>query len=165
MRRFGADNIQGVMDKIGMMTIMPIENGMISRSIENAQKKVEARNFEIRKNVLEYDNVANKQREVIYGQRRQVLVGENVEDSVLNMIELTSDMLVQEVAGEHKYPEEWDLEALNQKAREMFLLREPLDIEKMKKMEADEVKQYVKDIAIARYHAREEELGARSSMN
>ena len=160
MRRFGADNIQGVMDKIGMDDDMPIENGMISRSIENAQKKVEARNFEIRKNVLEYDNVANKQREVIYGQRRQVLVGENVEDSVLNMIELTSDMLVQEVAGEHKYPEEWDLEALNQKAREMFLLREPLDIEKMKKMEADEVKQYVKDIAIARYHAREEELGS-----
>ena len=160
MRRFGADNIQGVMDKIGMDDDMPIENGMISRSIENAQKKVEARNFEIRKNVLEYDNVANKQREVIYGQRRQVLVGENVEDSVLNMIELTADMLVQEVAGEHKYPEEWDLEALNQKAREMFLLREPLDIEKMKKMEADEVKQYVKDIAIARYHAREEELGS-----
>ena len=160
MRRFGADNIQGIMDKIGMDDDMPIENGMISRSIENAQKKVEARNFEIRKNVLEYDNVANKQREVIYGQRRQVLVGENVEDSVLNMIELTSDMIVQEVAGEHKYPEEWDLEALNQKAREMFLLREPLDIEKMKKMEADEVKQYVKDIAIARYHAREEELGS-----
>lgn len=160
MRRFGADNIQGIMDKIGMDDDMPIENGMISRSIENAQKKVEARNFEIRKNVLEYDNVANKQREVIYGQRRQVLVGEQVEDSVLNMVELTAEMIVQEVAGELKYPEEWDLETLNQKAREMFLLREPLDIERMKKMDADEVKQYIKDIAIDRYHAREEELSS-----
>lgn len=160
MRRFGADNIQGIMDKIGMDDDMPIENGMISRSIENAQKKVEARNFEIRKNVLEYDNVANKQREVIYGQRRQVLMGENVEDSVLNMIELTAEMLVHEVAGDLKYPEEWDLEALNQKAREMFLLKKPLDLEQVKKMEADEVKQYLKDTAIARYHAREEELGS-----
>ncbi len=160
MRRFGADNIQGIMDKIGMDDDMPIENGMISRSIENAQKKVEARNFEIRKNVLEYDNVANKQREVIYGQRRQVLVGENVEDSVLNMVELTAEMIVHEVAGDLKYPEEWDLEALNQKAREMFLLKEPLDLERVKKMEADEVKQYLKDTAIARYHAREEELSS-----
>ncbi|MBQ3119674.1 MAG: preprotein translocase subunit SecA, partial [Peptococcaceae bacterium] len=78
MRRFGADNITGIMDKIGMDDDMPIENKMISKSIETAQKRVEVRNFEIRKNVLEYDDVMNKQREVIYGQRRQILMGENM---------------------------------------------------------------------------------------
>ncbi len=159
MRRFGADNIQGIMDKIGMDDDMPIENGMISRSIEGAQKKVEARNFEIRKNVLEYDNVANKQREVIYGQRRQVLTGENMQDSILHMIELTAEMIVDEVAGELKYPEEWDLPSLAQKVYEMFLLKTPLDLEKVKQMEKEEVKAYIFHLAEERYHQREEELG------
>lgn len=159
MRRFGADNIQGIMDKIGMDDDMPIENGMISRSIEGAQKKVEARNFEIRKNVLEYDNVANKQREVIYGQRRQVLTGENMQDSILHMIELTAEMIVDEVADELKYPEEWDLPSLAQKVYEMFLLKTPLDLEKVKQMEKEEVKAYIFHLAEERYHQREEELG------
>lgn len=159
MRRFGADNIQGIMDKIGMDDDMPIENGMISRSIEGAQKKVEARNFEIRKNVLEYDNVANKQREVIYGQRRQVLTGENMQDSILHMIELTAEMIVDEVADELKYPEEWDLPSLAQKVYEMFLLKTPLDLEKVKQMEKEEVKVYIFHLAEERYHQREEELG------
>lgn len=159
MRRFGSDNIQGIMDKIGMDDDMPIENGMISRSIEGAQKKVEARNFEIRKNVLEYDNVANKQREVIYSQRRQVLTGENMQESILHMVALTAEMIVDEVAGELKFPEEWDLAALAQKVHEMFLLKTPLDLEKIKPMEKEEVKAYITQLAQDRYHERETELG------
>lgn len=160
MRRFGADNIAGIMDKIGMDDDMPIENGMISKSIENAQKKVENRNFEIRKNVLEYDNVMNKQREVIYTQRRQVLSGENMGESILDMIEKMCDLILDEVAGELKYPEEWDLELLNHKMQECFMLNKPLDLESIVKMESQEVRECLKTVARERYHEREAELGA-----
>ncbi len=82
MRRFGAEFLPAIMDKVGMDDTMPIENRMVSRTIENAQKRVESRNFEARKHVLEYDDIMNKQREIIYGQRRQVLMGENVAESI-----------------------------------------------------------------------------------
>ena len=90
MRRFGSDNIAGMMDKIGMDDDMPIENKMISKSIENAQKRVESRNFEARKHVLEYDDVMNKQREIIYGERREVLMEQDVKDlSLIHISEPT----------------------------------------------------------------------------
>lgn len=126
MRRFGADNITGLMDKIGMDDDMPIENKMISKSIETAQKRVEARNFEIRKNVLEYDNVMNKQREVIYGQRRQVLMGDNMSASIQGMVESIASDVLEEIAAAGKYPEEWDLDLLQQRMNEAFALPEPL---------------------------------------
>lgn len=160
MRRFGADNIAGLMDKIGMDDDMPIENKMISKSIETAQKRVESRNFEIRKNVLEYDNVMNKQREVIYGQRRQVLMGETMSASIQNMIESIASDILEEIAAGGKYPEEWDLDLLEQRMQEAFFLQEPLDREKILKMEKGEVEKYLQEVALARYHQREEELGA-----
>ena len=114
---------------------MPIENKMISKSIETAQKRVEARNFEIRKNVLEYDNVMNKQREVIYGQRRQVLMGENMSQSIQGMIESIAADILEEVAAAGKYPEEWDLDLLQQRMNDAFFLPEPLDRGAILKME------------------------------
>lgn len=160
MRRFGADNITGLMDKIGMDDDMPIENKMISKSIETAQKRVEARNFEIRKNVLEYDNVMNKQREVIYGQRRQVLMGENMSQSIQGMIESIAADILEEVAAAGKYPEEWDLDLLQQRMNDAFFLPEPLDRGAILKMEKEEVQTYLQEVALNRYHQREAELGA-----
>ena len=86
MRLFGGERVQGVMERFGMQD-EPIAAGMLSKTIENAQKKVESRNFEIRKYVLQYDNVMNKQREVIYEQRRKVLFGEDLKGSILEMME------------------------------------------------------------------------------
>lgn len=159
MRRFGSDNIAGIMDKIGMDDTMPIENKMITRSIETAQKRVENRNFEIRKNVLEYDNVMNKQREIIYGQRRQVLMGENMSESILHMIEVVADSIVEEVAGGEQYPEQWDLELLQQKVQEAFLLPEPIDQEAILKMEKPEIISYLQQKAKERYVQRQQEIG------
>ena len=104
MRRFGAESLPGLMDKVGMDDDMPIENRMVSRTIENAQKRVEARHFESRKNVLEYDDVMNQQREIIYKQRRQILEGENLEESIVDMIDVVMDSLVDEAAGSEIYP-------------------------------------------------------------
>ena len=85
MRIFGADRIQGIMGRLGMEEGEPIEHGLVTRAIENAQKKVEAHNFDIRKHLLEYDDVLNKQREVIYSQRREVLKGETMKEQVLEL--------------------------------------------------------------------------------
>ncbi|MBO4948377.1 MAG: preprotein translocase subunit SecA [Peptococcaceae bacterium] len=160
MRRFGADNITGIMDKIGMDDDMPIENKMISKSIETAQKRVEVRNFEIRKNVLEYDDVMNKQREVIYGQRRQILMGENMTASIRAMVETISTSILEEIAAAGKYPEEWDLDLLHQRMNEAFALTEPLDKDAILKMEKPEVEAYLHEVALHRYEQREAELGA-----
>ncbi len=159
MRRFGADNITGIMDKIGMDDDMPIENKMISKSIETAQKRVEVRNFEIRKNVLEYDDVMNKQREVIYGQRRQILMGENMTASIRAMVETISTSILEEIAAAGKYPEEWDLDLLQQRMNEAFALTEPLDKDAILKMEKPEVEAYLHEVALRRYEQREAELG------
>ncbi len=160
MRRFGADNITGIMDKIGMDDDMPIENKMISKSIETAQKRVEVRNFEIRKNVLEYDDVMNKQREVIYGQRRQILMGENMASSIRGMVETISSSILEEIAAAGKYPEEWDLDLLQQRMVEAFALTESLDKDAILKMEKTEVEAYLHEVALRRYEEREAELGA-----
>ena len=87
MRLFGSSNIEGLMDRLGMDDSIPIENKLISKAIENAQKKVETRNFGIRKNVLEYDDVINNQRVVIYGERKKVLYGEDLKETIAAMID------------------------------------------------------------------------------
>ena len=160
MRRFGADNITGIMDKIGMDDDIPIENKMISKSIETAQKRVEVRNFEIRKNVLEYDDVMNKQREVIYGQRRQILMGENMAASIRAMVETIASSILEEIAAAGKYPEEWDLDLLQQRMNEAFALTEVLDKDAILRMEKPEVEAYLHEVALRRYEQREAELGA-----
>ena len=104
MRLFGAENIVGILDKVGMDDTMPIEHSMVTKSIENAQKRVESKNFDMRKHVLEYDDVMNLQREVIYDQRRQVLEGENLKDNILEMIKTLVDNTMNMYANHSPFP-------------------------------------------------------------
>ena len=109
MRLFGGDRIQGIVTRLGLGEDDVIEAGMLSKSIENAQKRVESRNFSIRKYVLQYDNVMNKQREVIYGERRKVLFGDNLRDDIMSMMKSLVDEVIDPVVIASKYPEEWEL--------------------------------------------------------
>lgn len=112
LRLFGSDRIKGIMGKLGMEEGEPIEHGLISKAIENAQRKVEGRNFEIRKQLLEYDDVLNKQREVIYAQRRMAMTGEGVHDSVLEMMDELAEQVVDAYADDHVPAAEWDAKGL-----------------------------------------------------
>ena len=159
MRLFGAENIMGLMDKLGMDDEMPIENKMISRAIENAQRRVEARNFDLRKNVLEYDDVMNQQREVIYQQRRSVLMGEDIKENILDMIEKVVSRTIDSYTGGSNYPEEWDLKSLLDKARLLFLPSQPLSPEELAKLDEQEVRELLLEKAMEGYQEREKELG------
>jgi len=160
MRLFGSENILGLMDKLGMDDTIPIENGIISKGIENAQKRVEARNFDIRKQVLEYDDVMNQQREVIYSQRRKVLMGENIKESIMDMIEKLVGRTIDGFAGEIPYPEEWDLQGLLHAAEQSFLPNHKITAEKLASMEGNEVREFLQEEAFKLYEAREQELGS-----
>ncbi len=118
MRLFGGERIQGIMNKFGMQEDA-LEAGMLSRTIEGAQKKVESRNFEIRKYVLQYDNVMNKQREVIYEQRRRVLFGDNIKSYITEMMEDLIHSIVEPITVGSKFAEEWDLELMNKNLRRL----------------------------------------------
>ncbi len=123
LRIFGADRLKGLMSKIGMEDNEPIEHRWISRAIENAQKKVESHNFDIRKHLLEYDDVMNKQREVVYHRRRELLSGASLKDDVLDMC----DALIEEIAGAHGNneidPAEWDWKAIDDAFFKQFKFR------------------------------------------
>ncbi|MBI5969086.1 MAG: preprotein translocase subunit SecA [Deltaproteobacteria bacterium] len=120
LRIFGSQRISGVMSRLGMEEDQPIEHSLITRAIENAQKRVEAHNFDIRKHLLEYDDVMNKQREVIYGQRRRVLSQDGVSGEVPEIIEELAEGLVESIADEKAYPEEWDYRRLNESLLRLF---------------------------------------------
>jgi preprotein translocase subunit SecA len=113
LRLFGGERMQSIVEKLGVEEGQPIEAGMLTRSIENAQKKVEGRNFATRKYVLQYDNVMNKQREVIYGDRRKVLEGESMRDRVISMCSDMVEEAVENAVMGSKFSEEWDFEHLN----------------------------------------------------
>ena len=113
LRIFGSDKISPLMERLGMENGQPIEHSMVSKAVANAQKKVEAHNFDIRKHVLEYDDVMNRQREVLYTLRREIIQAENPKEILLDMADELVDDIVSEVAHEKVYPEEWDIESLN----------------------------------------------------
>jgi preprotein translocase subunit SecA len=123
LRIFGSDRISGLMERLGMEEDIPIEHRMVSRSIESAQKRVEDHNFEMRKHVLEYDDVMNQQRKVIYEQRRQILSGENLKDDVLGLAEQLFDGLFGFYCPEDAYPETWDLVGLRETLAAKFSFR------------------------------------------
>jgi preprotein translocase subunit SecA len=114
MRIFGSDRISGLMARIGMTEGVPIEHPMVSRAIERAQKQVEAQNFSIRKHLLEYDDVMNKQRETIYRQRREILEGKDLRDYYMSLIETLVEWYLDQHANKNKHPDEWDREGLHQ---------------------------------------------------
>ncbi len=159
MRLFGSDNIAGIMDRLGMDDTTPIDHPLISRSIETAQKRVEGRNFDIRKHVLEYDDVMNQQREVIYSQRLKVLTGEDLGDTIREMITTLVDRSITEFAGESRFPEEWDLDGLLARAADLYLPNHRLTPDDLLELEKEEIRELLKERALAAYEAREEELG------
>ncbi|MEX0802801.1 MAG: preprotein translocase subunit SecA [Candidatus Binatia bacterium] len=127
MRIFGADRIQGIMSRLGMEDGVPIEHGLVTRAIENAQKKVEAHNFDIRKHLLEYDDVLNKQREVIYNQRREVLKGETLREDVLEMAQGVAEETAARYIDKDAHPSDWDWAGLREGFHHHFNL--PLQVE------------------------------------
>jgi len=122
MRIFGSEKISGIMEKLGMENGQPIEHPMVSKAVANAQKKVEAHNFDIRKHLLEYDDVMNKQREVFYGLRRDILNNENHREMLLEMADELVNEVLNDIASEKIYPEEWDIQALDEYMMRQFLV-------------------------------------------
>ncbi len=127
MRIFGSDRISGLMNRLGMEEDIPIENKMVSRAIENAQKRVEAHNFDIRKHLLEYDDVMNKQRTEIYAFRREILRGEDLKDRIYDMVGDTVDELLSIYCPEEKHPEEWDMKGLKDALYGIFSIASTAD--------------------------------------
>jgi preprotein translocase subunit SecA len=123
LRIFGSDRIAGLMGKLGMEEDVPIEHRMVSRAIENAQKKVEEHNFEMRKHILEYDDVMNQQRKVIYEQRRQILAGMDLKEEVLGLAEDMLDSMIAFYCPEDAYPESWDVTGLKDTLAAKFSYR------------------------------------------
>lgn len=160
MRIFGSDNIAKFMDRLGMDEDEPITHSMITKSIEKAQKKVENHNFEIRKYVLEYDDVMNQQREVLYGQRRQVLVADSLRDTILNMVDDIILSALNKYANEKLYPEEWDFAGLLQQMEQYFVTKGSVTVEELENLSRPEVQDKLKAIAVHLYDAREAEIGS-----
>ncbi len=123
LRIFGAEKISSIMDKIGIEENEPIEHKLISRAIENAQKRVEGQNFDIRKHLLEYDDVMNRQRQVIYEQRKSVLKGDDLRADLQDIIEETVEDLVSEYIEDKKHPDEWNLKGLEERIFSQFALK------------------------------------------
>jgi len=155
MRLFGSDNISSIMDKLGMDEDDPIEHKLITRSIESAQKKVEARNFDMRKHVLEYDDVMNQQREVIYGQRRQVLTGDNLRENIMEMIKQIIHTEMDQYANEKLYPEEWTLDGLIEDAEKIYAPEGKLVKAELGELSRDELQETLEKAAEEGYRARE----------
>ena len=158
MRMFGT-NIMNVMDKLGMDDTMPIESRMVSKSIETAQRRVENRNFDIRKHVLDYDDVMNQQREVIYSQRRSVLMGENLRDNIMDMLEKSVKDSISMFSGESTFPEEWDLSGLADYIESFYLPGIHLKPEEFSDLSVWEIEEMLLDKAKAFYASREEQFG------
>ena len=159
MRIFGSENISRFMDKLGMDEDEPITANMITRSIEKAQKKVESHNFEIRKYVLEYDDVMNQQREVLYNQRRQVLTADDLKDTIMGMVD---DIILSELdkyADEKLYPEEWDFAGLLAQMQQYFVPKHAVTVEELENMSRIEVQEKLKQIAVDLYNERFNEFG------
>lgn len=155
MRIFGSDRISGLMSKLGMDEEVPIENRMVSKAIENAQKKVEAHNFDIRKHLLEYDDIMNKQRTEIYSFRKEILLGEGLKEKIFQMIDDIVDEVAQIYCPEDKHPEEWDMKGLKDAVYGIFSVtvsETPTGI--------DSLRESVSSVIKAAYDKREADIGS-----
>jgi len=155
LRLFASDRISGMMDKLGMEEDEPIEHKLITNSIEHAQKKVEARNFDIRKHVLEYDDVMNQQREVMYGERRKILTGDNLRENIMGMVKHIIKDEMNQYANEQLYPEEWQLDGLIEDAEKIYAPAGRLKKEELAAMSRDDLKEELEKVAEDGYHQRE----------
>ncbi|WP_296953735.1 preprotein translocase subunit SecA [uncultured Dialister sp.] len=160
LRIFGGDNIKKLMEKMGLDEDEPINSKMVSNAIQKAQKRVEARNFDIRKYVLEYDDVMNQQRKVVYDQRRRILEGEDMKDQVLGMVDTIIDKGMQAYADPKLYPEEWDFEGLLKYSEKFFLAPGELSLEEVEDMSREELEDKLKSLAHETYESREKSIGS-----
>ncbi|MGD8190262.1 accessory Sec system translocase SecA2 [Brevibacillus ginsengisoli] len=159
MRRFGAENIMNMMDRLGMEEDMPIESRLVSRAVESAQKRVEGSNFDARKVVLQYDDVMNQQREVIYKQRRDILEKDDLHEVAFGMIHSVIERNVEAYCPKDEVPEEWDLQGLMESANNLFLHEESIHLKDLKGKEAEEILEFLKEEADRQYANRETEIG------
>jgi preprotein translocase subunit SecA len=160
MRRFGSDNIKAMMDRLGLEEDQPIESRMITRAIESAQKRVEGHNFDIRKVVLQYDDVMNHQRQIIYAQRREVLEQERIRDIVIGMLLPVVERIVHAHCPKELVPEEWDLQAIADYMNATFVqVGQLFTVDELKGKEAEEIEELLKERVVSLYEERERELG------
>jgi len=159
LRIFGSDRISGLMGRFGMEDDQPIEHNLVTKAIENAQRRVEAHNFEIRKHLLDYDNVMNQQREVIYSQRREVLTGEDLKESVMEIVEEQAEGIVDLYADEKVHPEDWDLKGLQDAIYQQFSFRWAPHVEGKDGLNRARLEEMVLQATKDIYQKKEEEFG------
>ena len=157
MRLFGSERLMGIFNTLGVADGEQIEHKMLSDAIEKAQKKIESNHFGVRKNLLEYDQVMNEQREIIYEERRRVLDGESMRDSIYNMLTEYVERTVDLYASPEAESDEWDLETLNVELDKSLLLP-PVTFEEVKEMSQKEMKHMLKERAVKGYEAKEAEF-------
>jgi preprotein translocase subunit SecA len=160
MRIFAGERIAGLMDRLGLDEDTPIEHNLVTRQIESAQKKVEQYHFDLRKHVLEYDDVMNVQRKVIYAERRKVLAGANIRENVLDMIERQVTTRVEAVCAKEIHPEDWDLDGLLAELAQLVPALGEVGAEALRGLPADEVGERLVGTALQAYEARDAEIGA-----
>ena len=162
MRLFGSDRLTGMLDKLGLDEDTPIDQKFLSNAIESAQSKVEGRNFQSRKYTLEYDDVMNRQREIIYDQRRKVLDGEDLKGNILSMIDDSIARSVARVAGEHKYLDTWQAEELVKRWEKIFLAPGELQYtrEELDRLSPQDIQEQLEEKAHAFYAKKEADLGS-----
>jgi len=160
MRLFGAENIAGLLDSLGMDDSQPIDHPMLSRAIERAQKRVEGRNFNIRERVLQYDDVLNQQRDIIYKQRRQVLEGLDMKEQVLRMVEEAIDNALALFVDDRGFEEDWNLAGLVEYLESMLFPAGILKEDSLRKMAPEEIRDLLLEKAAELYEAKEEKLGS-----
>lgn len=160
LRLFAAPTLAGLMDRLGVQEDEPIESGVLTRAIESAQKKVEARNFDARKQVLQYDDVMNLQREVVYKQRKDILTKENLREDVLHMLEGLIEDATTMYCPQNLHPEEWDIGALLDSFDELFMPKGTLDPEELLGMNREELQEVIYQKGEELYQQKEEEFGS-----
>ncbi|NCF00398.1 preprotein translocase subunit SecA [Emergencia sp. 1XD21-10] len=163
LRLFGGERMQKLVDRMGLEEDEAIEAGMLSRAIEGAQKKVEGKNFGIRKYVLQYDNVMNKQREIIYEERRKVLFGEDLREYIINMMKTIVNAIIDPIVVDSKFPEEWDFETMNKNLRKItanYRGKSSHTAEELRDMTEESLRESVIAEFEKLYELKEAEIGA-----
>lgn len=160
MRLFISERAKSVVQRLGVSDDMPIEAKMLSRAVEGAQKKVEVKNFGTRKHVLQYDNVMNQQRSIIYAERAKVLHGENIKDHIVDMLEKVIEDALAVYTNVNDFPEDWDLKGLEENLHQIYLPQGALNYPDIENLTIDKLKQDLLDLAMKRYAAKEKEVTA-----
>ena len=159
MRIFGSDRISPLLGKLGMEEDMPIEHRLITKAIENAQTRVEAHNFDIRKYLLEYDNVMNKQRETVYGMRKEIINDGDMRERIVDLVDEIIEGFANEYAPEKVYPEEWDIASLKNRTYETFFFHIDIGDLDFKSITQAGLVEKVRTAVLSAYEAKEKEFG------